>query len=312
MPGPLQIVKKAPSFVWDVAKKWYYGGIGDLAAGVTFWIFLTLPAAILAMVAALGWLGTFVGESLAANVEADIITFINDLFSSDVEEITKVVHELFQQKNSGVVTISIALAFWTISRGFAGLLRAIDDVYEVEDGRAWYWTRTSALVLGLGSLLVSVPLVILELWVWTRVPDGWVENLLRFVTSVGILVLWASMIFHFGASIRSKWRWDLPGALVSAVLWWGLTLGFRYYVAFALGGNEVLGVIGAWILSLTWVWMAAQGLLIGAAVNAVLGDRLGIDRGKKDWKINEKLFKTSEMKVIKIAKRSGDSQSPKV
>ncbi|MEZ5339947.1 MAG: YihY/virulence factor BrkB family protein [Acidimicrobiales bacterium] len=294
------VIRSVVLFFWDVGKKWYYGGIGDLAAGVTFWILLTLPASILALSSALGWLGPLVGESAAQQVENNVVEYIDRIFTSEAEVVGNAVRELFNQQNPGLVTLSLAFAFWTISRGFAGLLRTVDEVYEVENGRPWYTARLMALVLGLGSLMISAPLVLIEIFIWEQVPDGLLENWLRFGTSVFILVLWASLIFHVGSSIRSKWRWDLPGALVSAVLWWLLTWGFRYYVNFARGENAALGAIGAWLLALTWIWFAAQGLLIGAAVNAVLGDRLGIDRGKRDWKINEKIFRTGEMRRVEV------------
>ncbi len=307
MLGAVKATRAVILFFWDVGKKWYYGGIGDLAAGVTFWILLSLPASILALSAALGWLEALIGRTLADTVEENILEYFDRFFTSEASVVSDAIRQLFEQQNSGLVTVSLAFAFWTISRGFAGLLRAIDDVYEVDDGRAWYTARFIALLIGLGSLLISAPIVILEYLVWSRVPDGWPETVLRFFASVGILVLWASMIFHYGSSVRSRWRWDLPGALVSAVLWWLLTLGFGYYVSFAQGGNEVLGAIGAWLLALTWIWFAAQGLLIGAAVNAVLGDRLGIDRGKREWrineKINEKIFRTGEIKKVVIDDR---------
>ncbi len=304
MLGAVKATRAVFLFFWDVGKKWYYGGIGDLAAGVTFWILLSLPASILALSAALGWLGSLIGRRLADNVESNVLRYIDRIFTSEASVVSDAIRQLFEQQNSGLVTFSLAFAFWTISRGFAGLLRAIDDVYEVDDGRAWYTARFIALLIGLGSLLISAPIVLLEFFVWSKLPDGWAETALRFFASVGILVLWASLIFHHGSSVRSRWRWDLPGALVSALLWWLLTLGFGYYVSLAQGGNEVLGAIGAWLLALTWIWLAAQGLLIGAAVNAVLGDRLGIDRGKRDWRINErineKIFRTGEMKKIVI------------
>ncbi len=278
--GPTKLLRSAWRLVVDVAKQWYHGGIGDLAAGVTFWILLTLPAAVLALVSALGWLGSIIGTSLASEVERDAVDFVRRIFDDQAVSVVSTVEDLFDQQNSGLVTLSIALAFWTISRGFSGLMRALDDVYDVDQGRAWYHTRVVALFLGLGSLLVIAPIVMLEYFFWSRFSIP-LEGTLRFAVSVLILVFWAATMFHFGPSVRTKWHWDLPGAVVAAVLWWALTLGFGVYVDIASAGNDVLGAIGAFILALTWVWLAAQGLLIGAAVNSILGDRLGINRAKR-------------------------------
>jgi membrane protein len=285
--------------VVDVAKEWYYGGIGDLAAGVTFWILLTVPAAALALVSALGWLGAIVGTSLATEVQSDVSGFLERLFSTNSQRFANFVDELFSQQSGGLLTVSLALAFWTISRGFAGLIRALDGVYDVEEGRAWYHTRVVALILGLGTLIVAAPIVLLEVLFWSRYAIPF-EATLRSLVSVAILVLWASTIYHFGPAVRTKWKWDLPGAVVAAVMWWLLTLGYGYYVDLSSAGSDVVGTIGAFILALTWIWLAAQVLLIGAVVNSLLGDRLGINRAKRSWKINERIFRTGEMKRIDV------------
>lgn len=296
--SPLRYLSTAWDFVFEVGKRWYYGGIGDLAAGVTFWILLTLPAAILAMVSALGQISAIIGQNLSDSVEEDVISFVTRVLSSDNTAIGDTVSQLFDQSAGTLLTFSIAISFWTISRGFAGMIRALDDVYEVENGRPWYTTRVVALILGLGSLLVSVPIVLLESFVWSRL-DGGIEGPLRWLSAITILVLWASLIFHFGPSIRTKWRWDFPGAVVAATFWWALTEGFRYYVDITQGRNEVLTTIGASLLALTWVWLAAQVLLIGAAVNAELGQRLGLDRRRSEWKVAE-VFTTGQIKKIVV------------
>jgi membrane protein len=293
------MLRETWSFVVDVGKAWYYGGIGDRAASVTFWIILSLPAGVLALVSALGWLTSILGTSLSDEVQNEVVVFARRVFGEDSSEVVVAIDQLFRQQKSGLLTFSLAFALWTISRGFAGLLRSLDGVYDVENGRPWYWTRVVALVLGIGSLLVSVPIVLLEAFVWNRF-DLPYEATLEFMSSVAILLVWAVSIYHYGPSVRTKWHWDLPGALVAAVLWWLLTIGYRVYINLTWDENQVLGALGGSILALTWVWLAAQALLIGAAVNSLLGDRLGINRAKRSWRLNERLFRTGEMKKVVI------------
>lgn len=299
MTSLLSRLRTAWNFVFAVAKRWYFGSIGDLAAGVTFWILLSLPAVILAMVSALGILDTLLGRSLSLEIEGDLTGFVERVFTSDAAAIKDAVDKLFEQQNSGLFTVSLALTFWTISRGFAGMMRALDGVYEVKEGRAWYYTRVVALLLGLGSLLVSVPIVLLEFFVWSRFEDGAAETILRALVAVVILVFWASMLFHYGPSVRTKWRWDLPGSIVAASFWWILTIGYQSYISIVAGRNEVLSAIGAFLLALTWVWLAAQVLLIGAAVNAEVGKVLGVSRSRREWRIPD-VLRTGETKKVVI------------
>ncbi len=313
MSSVFRTIKGFPRFVWDVAKVWYHGGIGDLAAGVTFWILITVPAAVLALVSSASFLDRIVGTKLEGQIEFEVIKFINETFAEGASSARNAVLNLFDQQRSGVFTIAAGLTLFTISRGFAGMIRALDTVYDVEDGRTWYHTRFVGLILGLGTILAMVPIVLLETIVWDSI-DVPFEGSISALASMAILVGWASMIFHFGPSTRSKWRWDLPGSVVAALFWWGLSVGFARYVGlFSIGsgggdGGDVLGIIGGSLLLLTWIWLAAQVLLIGAAVNTVLGDRMGLNRGRRQSALNAALSNaTGELKKVVVnGNRAGD------
>jgi membrane protein len=154
-------------------------------------------------------------------------------------------------------------------------------------------------MLGLGSMLVSVPLVMLERLVWENVPDGFLEQSLRSAVALAVLVTWASTILHFGPAMRSRWRHDLPGALVAAVMWWLLSRGFGWYVELTSGTNGVTAAVGAGLLALTWVWLAAQVLLIGGTVNKLWGEGRDIDRERRGWSLR------GELRRIVVHERSG-------
>jgi len=270
-------------FIVDVALRWYHGGVGDLAAGVTFWILVSLPASILALLSALGALESFIDASFRTEIESNVLRFVDRVFTD--ESILSTVESLFTQTtpNSGLLTVSLAVTMWSVSRGFAGLIRALDDIYHVVDGRSWYHTRIVAVLLGVGSLLISVPLVMVERLVWGQIADGVIERSLRSVVALAVLTAWAATILHYGPATRSRWRHALPGALVSAVLWWLLTAGFGTYVSLTKNTNGVTAAVGAGLVALTWLWLAAQVLLIGGTVNFLYGERRDIARGRPSW-----------------------------
>lgn len=300
----MKLLSAAWRFVVDVALRWYHGGIGDLAAGVTFWIVVSMPAAILALLATLKPLDALIETSLRTEIQQTVLDFVARTFTEEGSSIQQTVEGLFAQTNTSLLTVSLAVALWSISRGFAGLIRALDDIYEVEDGRSWYHARVVAVLLGIGSLLISVPLVLIETFVWDPIPDGPIERILRGLVAVVVLVLWASTIYHFGPSRRSRFRHDLPGAVVAAVMWWLLSVGFGFYVSLTSGANEVTAALGAALLALTWIWLAAQVLLIGGTVNFLYGNNRSIERERRSWGINGRI--TEEFRRIVVPDRSDD------
>lgn len=325
--GPLSWVVSAWRFVWDVGWRWYHGRVGDLAASVTFWFLVSLPATVLALLAALGPVDrTFSfltqrwtdgdGIELQRQIESEVLEFISRVMTDESGEISDTVASLFEQSNPGLLTFSVALTIWSISRGFAGLIRAMEDIYDIpaDNRRPWYITRVVAVILGIGTVLVPVPLIMLDQVLWSGL-DGSLFNWLRNLTLVAVLILWASILYHFGPATRHRWLYDLPGAVVAAVLWWILTAGFEKYVDLitqAEGPDEVRAAVGAFLLALTWIWLAAQVLLIGGAVNFLLGERLGISRDRREWNLPDVVSRsTGELKRIMNSDRGETEASRK-
>ncbi|MFV0525152.1 MAG: YhjD/YihY/BrkB family envelope integrity protein [Acidimicrobiales bacterium] len=315
MPGFIRAAASGWSFVVEVARRWYYGGIGDLAAGVTFWILVSLPASILAMLATLGSLDSWIGFGFRTEIETTVLEFVDRVFTDEASGIRDAVAGLFQGgANSSLLTVSLVVALWSISRGFAGLIRALNDIYLIENRRPWYNDRIMAVVLGLGSLLVSVPLVLLERWVWDVFPDGVLERTLRGLVAMSILVGWAATVYHYAPASRTKWRYDLPGAITAAVMWWMLSEGFGWYVRISSGSNGVTAAVGAGLLALTWLWLAAQVLLIGGTVNVVYAERRGISRTHRPWgEAQERIRRrTGEIRAVTAAGPSLTAGGPPV
>lgn len=313
--GPIGWIASMWRFVWDVALRWYYGRVGDLAASVTFWLLVSLPATVLALLAILGPIDRLYGRlfpierggvelEFQSRIQLEVSEFIGQILTDEGGEIQATITGLFSDTNAGLSLISGAFALWSISRGFAGLIRALEDIYDIaaDERRAWYITRVVAVFLGVGSVLLPLPLIVLDQFVWDGLSSNTLFNSLRTITLVTVLILWASIVYHFGPATRARWLHDLPGAVLAALMWWLLTIGFGRYVDVTLaaeGPNEVRAAVGIFLLAITWVWLAAQVLLIGGAVNQILGDRLGISRSAREWSIPDMVTKsTGEIKRI--------------
>ncbi len=287
----MSFFRSAWQFIVDVALRWYHGSIGDLAAMVTFWVLISLPAFVLTLLSVLGPLDDVLDFGFQTEIRENVIEFIGDIFSDSSGDIREAIDGLFDQTNPGLFTISLGFALWSISRGFAGLIRALEEAYDVEDGRPWYTTRVVAIFLGIGTMIIPLPLLVLEQILWTDIESNLLATFGRY-TTIGItLVGWASIIYYFGPAERNRWRDDLPGAVVASILWTLLVFVISDFIGIISGGNEVTAVVGAGLIALTWIWLAAQALLIGGAVNYLAGARRGIVRKKAEWNLTGEIKK---------------------
>ena len=258
----------------DVAREYSRDNVSDLAASITFWTILSIPAATLALVSALSSLEPLTGTSLATEVEAQTQQFIRDTLV-DSDTLTAAVDQLFNDSGSGIAIIATLIALFTLSRAFAGLIRALDVAYEVEEGRPFWYVRIVAIGLGVSTILVVAGTATFL----AMLPSFGLGPVMRFVApmaAISVLIAWAATLFHIGPNHRTPWRFDVPGAVFTALGWVVTTQLFAFYVRLSEGRNEVQSSVAIVLLALTLLYLLSLVLVIGAEVNDVIARRSGV------------------------------------
>lgn len=257
--------------VRDVWRESSDDGVGDSAAAISFFTLLAMPASALAFVTAMGSLEPLLGADVALDTQRAITDYVDETFSSAT--LSETIGGLFAQQRSGILTISVAVALYSISRSFAGLVRALDVVYDIGTSRSWIDLRATGLSIGLGTLGVGG----LAVWVFYDLwPRGAMWGPLGALALITALGGWAATIFHIAPDHHTPWKWDVPGAVFTAVAWGALGRGYASYVQIIGDGNEAVGVVGAALLAFTLIYFMSIAMLYGAQINAVLSQRAGI------------------------------------
>lgn len=273
----------------EMVHEWRADRVTGLAAEVAFFGLLSLFPTLLATTAALGSLQAVLGRGVARRAEDAMIDFLNRVLTDEAAGIVDAVRDLFAGANTGLLTLGLVLALWAASRGFAAIINALDVAYDIDESRPWVRIRARGLGLALGSIVVGsllLAMVVLgpllgtgrevadavglgavfaTFWDWARLP-----------TAIVVLVAWAATVFHIAPNHRTPWRWDVPGALLSAFLWAALSLGFRAYLSFAAEGNQILGTLGGTLIVVLWLYLMSVGLILGGELNAILARRAGV------------------------------------
>lgn len=78
-------------------------------------------------------------------------------------------------------------------------------------------------------------------------------------------------IYRFSPSReRVRWHWVTWGGGLAALAWVIGSAGFSYCVSNFGSFNKTYGSLGAVIGFMTWIWLSATIVLVGAEVNAEL------------------------------------------
>jgi membrane protein len=77
------------------------------------------------------------------------------------------------------------------------------------------------------------------------------------------------MLLYLGPDVpRARWRFLTPGSILATVVWLAASAGFAVYTSMFGSYNKTWGSLAAVIIMLTWLWLAAVALLLGAELNA--------------------------------------------
>jgi len=261
-------VDRAVAVVRGVGRRTSDGNVTFLAAGVAYYGFVSLlPAAVLALVVAVS-LG---GQRLANAVIGASSGILTDAGQAVL------VGALVDGPGQGSVTlISLPLTLWGALKVFRGLDVAFSRVYGV-DGNVGLvdQVKDSLVVVGsIGGGLVAM------LVLGAAVDVGPVVEAIGLLALPALLTLAFLPLYYVFPDVDVGLREVLPGAVFAGVGWTLLRTGFQAYVELQSGGDgetAVYGTLGAILLLVTFLYLGATLVLVGAVVNVVLTDDRGGD-----------------------------------
>lgn len=261
-----------------------------LAAETAFFAVIGIFPGLLVATSLLGLLGNVVGAEVAAGAQDRVVGALQLVLTERASETVSSVESLFEDQRGGLLSIATVGALVTLSGAFAVAVGALNIAYDATETRPWLRRRLLGLGLALGTLVLAVValavVVVGPLFgrgeqladlVGLGSAFTFTWDVLRLPAMVLVLMLWAVTLFHVAPSRRTGWRYAVPGALVTTVLWLLASGGFRLYLDLIAGRNPVLGAFGGGVIVMTWVYLLSLALLLGGELNAVLYDRRHLD-----------------------------------
>ena len=95
----------------------------------------------------------------------------------------------------------------------------------------------------------------------------------QLILGAVVIVLGLAVLYRFGPSREhAQWRWLTVGAVVAMVLWIAGSALFSWYLSNFADFNATYGSLGAGIGLMMWLWLTSIAVLIGAELNAEMGE----------------------------------------
>ena len=179
------------------------------------------------------------------------------------------------KKGLGLVG-ALALALFGTRNAAGSVIAALNVAFEVRETRGMVVLNLMALALAGAAVLAAIMAVIAmaAVSVFSRQLEGSPELLLGLHKTVwcAALALWgvvaAATLYRYAPSHEEHRRiFIAPGAVMTAICWTVLTLGFGAYASRVAHFNVIYGSLSAVVMMLTWLYLSSYALLFGAELN---------------------------------------------
>ena len=267
-----------PAKGWNDILLRVYHGISDdrillVAAGVTFYLLLSIFPGIAALVSIYGLFAN------PADITRHLVALANVAPGGAMDVLRE---ELTRLASKGGTTlgvsflVSLAISLWTAKSGVSAIFDALNIVYEEKETRGTFQFYLITLTFTLESIaftLISIAIVVLLPVALNLIPlPGGTDLLVKIARWPLLFVLTAlalAVLYRYGPSrTRPRWRWVTWGSALATAMWIAASVLFSWYVASFGSYDKTYGSLGAIIGFMTWIWISIIVVLLGAKLDA--------------------------------------------
>ncbi len=250
--------------------------VTGLAAEAAFFAILSVPPLVFGMAGAIGFFTARFTPSQIAEVKQAVLDLASQALTDKAVEtvIAPTIDTVLRGGRGDVVSLGFVLALWSGSRALNVFVDTITIMHGLGGHRGIVATRALSFVLyllAMGTGMVSIPLVVAG----PQLVRRWLPERLDFLmvfywpAVVVLCVCFLATLYHVSVPVRTKWTFNLPGAVFSLVSWVLGSAILRWILTVtASESRTVFGPLAAPIAVLLWLYLLAIAVLIGAAVNA--------------------------------------------
>jgi membrane protein len=245
----------------------------SIAAGVTFFVLLSIFPGIAALVAIYGLFAdpSSIGQhlnDLSGVLPGGATEVIGD-------QLTRLTSQPLSQLGFALV-FGVAVSLWSANAGMKALFDALNVVYGEKEKRGFIRLNAISLAFTLGALvfmmiavsaIAVLPLVLGYLGL--SVGAEWLISLGKWPLLLGTIAFGIALIYRYGPSRKEpQWRWVSWGSALAALLWLVTSILFSWYAGHFGSYDKTYGSLGAAVGLMTWMWLSFMVILVGAELDA--------------------------------------------
>jgi membrane protein len=250
--------------------------VTGLAAEAAFFAVLSVPPLVFGLAGGIGYVTSQFDPGQVDEMRDAVLDFSGRLLTDRAvnKVIAPTLDDVLKGGRFDIISLGFVLALWSGSRALNVFIDTITVMHGLGGHRGIIRTRALAFLLYVLALVTGITAIPLMLAGPKLVDDALPPSfdfVLRFYWPVvGVIcICFLATLYHVSVPVRSRWRFNLPGAVFSLVMWIVGSYLLRWVLTItAADSRSIYGPLAAPIAVLLWLYLVAIAVLIGAAVNA--------------------------------------------
>jgi membrane protein len=260
--------------------------VTGLAAEAAFFAVLSVPPLVFGLAGGIGYVTSQFDPGQVDQMRDAVVDFSSRLLTDRAVQriIEPTLDDVLDGGRFDIISLGFVLALWSGSRALNVFIDTITVMHGLGGHRGIIRTRALAFLLYVLALVTGIAALPLML-AGPRLVDHALKNRFDFLLHfywpfVGVIcICFLATLYHVSVPVRSRWRFNLPGAVFSLVMWIVGSYALRWVLTVtASDSRSIYGPLAAPIAVLLWLYLVAIAVLIGAAVNASFDKILGAER----------------------------------
>lgn len=261
-------MKKIYLIFRDFARQLTRDNINAFASSTAFFFFLSLVPTLVILCSLIPY---------TPLTEGDLIAAVTGVVPEFIETVTVSLIEQIYERSATTLPVAIVVLIWSSSKGMLALMRGLNVVNGVTENRNYLFLRLEAsfyMIITVVSLFISLGLSVFG--------EVLLHTILRIFPHIGGLISWImqfrflfvwvlltivfTITYTYVPNKKLKLRYQIPGAIFSAVGWNLFSFFFAIYVE-NFNGMSIYGSLSTIVIMMFWLYCCLYILLIGANLN---------------------------------------------
>lgn len=253
----------------ELVKAWEEDDLATVAGAQSYFGFLSIFPFLLFLVA-------LASVIISPSDAKHLIDRLRNVAPPDIADILGArIESLSHSGSPGLLTIGVLGAIWAASSAVSTLMDLLNHAYDVKESRPYWKVKGMAILTTIAAAILTIIGAVLVLSTPTvgHLLGDTVGTVIRYAGyPVGFLVMVfvLTLLYYILPDVKQKLRFVLPGAIVAALLWFGVSVGFSFYVRYFGNYEKTYGTLGGIIIFLVWMYLSSITVLLGAELNAIV------------------------------------------